>query len=35
LESQQAQLNLVSLLALLFPTDKILLNNKTIQLQNY
>ena len=35
LESQQARLNMTSLLALLFPTSKILLDNKTIRLQDY
>ena len=35
LESQQAQLNLISLLALLFPTSEILLGKKTIQLRNH
>ena len=34
LDSQQTRLNLLSLLVLLFPTNKILLGNKTIQLQN-
>ena len=34
LEAQQARLSLLSLLILLFPTNKILLGNKTIQLQN-
>ena len=35
IQSQQAKLGILSLLALLFPTDKILLNNKAILLQNY
>ena len=35
LQSQQARLGVISLLALLFPTNKILLNGKTILLQDY
>jgi len=35
LESQQAKINLLSLFVLLFPTNKVLLSNKAIQLQNY
>ena len=34
-ESQQARLSVISILALLFPTKEILLNNKTIQLRNH
>ena len=35
LESQQARLNVLSILALLFPTSEILLNKETIQLRNH
>lgn len=35
LEARQAQLNVLSILALLFPTYKIKLDKKTIQLQNH
>ena len=35
LESQQARLNVMSILALLFPTSEILLGKKTIQLRNH
>lgn len=34
-ESQQARLSVLSILALLFPTKEILLNNKTIQLRDH
>ena len=34
LESKQTKINIMSLLALLFPTSKILLGKKTIQIQN-
>ena len=34
-EAQQARINVMSLFALLFPTKKILLGNKTIQLKDY
>ena len=35
IESQQARLNVLSILALLFPTSEILLEKQTIQLKNY
>ena len=35
LEAQQARLNVISLLALLFPTSQILLGKETIQLRNH
>ena len=35
LESQRAKLNVMSILALMFPTNEIMLDKKTIQLRNH